>query len=78
MRYENLNERDCRRYSGIEALKLGHSGKNYIAKVLGCSRKTVAKGAVEVSKLPMRAVQERIGKVLEKSPEMGKLGTRSI
>jgi len=72
--YENLNERDRRRYSGVEALKLGHGGKNYIAKVLGCSRKTVGKGAVEVSELPMRTVQERIGKVPEKSPKIRKTG----
>ena len=72
--YETLNERDRRRYSGVEALKLGHGGKNYIAKVLGCSRKTVAKGAVEVSELPMRTVQERIGKVPEKSPKIRKTG----
>ena len=57
----NLNERDRRRYAGIEALKLGHGGQNYIAKVLGCSRRTVRKGAVEVSGLPMRAVKEKIG-----------------
>ncbi len=72
--YENLNERDRRRYSGIEALILGHGGKNYIAKVLGCSRKTVGKGAVEVSKLPMRTVQKRIGKVPEESPKIRKTG----
>ncbi len=72
--YEDLNERDRRRYSGIEALKLGHGGKNYIAKILGCSRKTVGKGAVEVSNLPMRTVQKRIGKVPEESPRIRKTG----
>ena len=61
--YESLNERDRRRYAGMEALILGHGGQDYIAKILGCSRKTVRKGAAEVAKLPMRTVQERIGKV---------------
>ena len=54
--YESLNERDRRRYAGMEALILGHGGQNYIAKILGCSRKTVRKGAVEVAKLPLRTV----------------------
>ena len=52
--YESLNERDRRRYAGIEAFKLGHGGQNYIAKILGCSRRTVRKGAGEVTGLPMR------------------------
>ena len=41
--YESLNERNRRRYAGMEALILGHGGQDYIAKVLGCSRKTVRK-----------------------------------
>ncbi|WP_286818201.1 hypothetical protein [Desulfobacter sp. UBA2225] len=68
--YEDLNERDRRRYAGIEAFKLEHGGRNYIAKILGCSRKTVGKGAVEVSMLPMRTVQKRIGKVPDESPKI--------
>ncbi len=72
--YETINERDRRRYAGIEALKLGHGGRNYIAKILGCSRKTVCKGAVEVSELPMRTVQKRIEKVPENSPKIRKIG----
>ena len=46
--YESLNERDRRRYAGVEALKLGPGGRNYIAGVLGCSRRTVSKGGREV------------------------------
>ncbi len=72
--YESLNERDRRRYAGIEAFKLGHGGQNYIAKILGCSKKTVRKGAAEVSGLPMRAVQERIGKSAAKFPKIRKSG----
>ena len=72
--YEDLNERDRRRDAGIEAFKLGHGGQNYIAKILGCSRKIVGKGAVEVSKLPMRTVQNCIGKYQRNRPKYVKWG----
>ncbi len=55
-----MNEKARRRYAGIEALKLGRGGRNYIARVLGCSRHTVSKGAREVSGLSAREVDERI------------------
>lgn len=58
--YDSLSEKDKRRYAGIEALKLGHGGQKYIAKVLGCSRGTVKKGACEVSDLPGQEVDRRI------------------
>jgi len=72
--YESLNERDRRRYAGMEALILGHGGQNYIAKILGCSRKTVRKGAAEVAKLPMRTVQALIGIVPDKRPKIRNAG----
>ena len=59
--YTSLNERDRRRYAGLEALKLGHGGQHYIARVLGCSRRTVRKGAQEVSGLSNQAVMAQIG-----------------
>jgi len=58
--YDSLNEKDRRRYAGIEALKLGRGGRNYIARVLGCSRRTVTKGAQEVSGLSEKDVSDRI------------------
>jgi hypothetical protein len=58
--YDSLNERDRRRYAGIEALKLGPGGREYIARVLGCSRRTVSKGAKEVSGLSGKEVDKRI------------------
>ena len=58
--YDSLSEKDKRRYAGIEALKLGHGGQKYIAKLLGCSRGTVKKGACEVSDLPPQEVDRRI------------------
>jgi hypothetical protein len=46
--YGTLNERDRRRYAGLEAKKLGHGGISYISEVLGCDRKTVRKGIDEI------------------------------
>lgn len=47
-----LSEKDQRRYAAVEALKLGFGGKTYIARVLGCSKKTVHNGLVELGQLP--------------------------
>jgi hypothetical protein len=58
--FESLSEKDRRRYAGIEALKYGHGGRNYIARVLGCSRRTVSKGAKDVSGLSRAATEQRI------------------
>ncbi len=58
--YDSLNERDRRRYAGMEALKLGPGGRECIARVLGCSRRTVSKGAQEVSGLSGKEVDKRI------------------
>ena len=46
--YLSLNERDRRRYAGLEANKLGHGGVLYISEILGCDRKTVSKGIDEI------------------------------
>jgi hypothetical protein len=46
--FESLNEKDRRRYAGLEASKLGHGGITYISEVLGCDRKTVSKGIAEI------------------------------
>jgi hypothetical protein len=58
--FESLSEKDRRRYAGIEALKYGHGGRNYIARVLGCSRRTVSKGATDVSGLSRAETEQRI------------------
>lgn len=49
--FETLLEKDRRRYAGIEALKLGHGGLTYIAKLLGITRKTVTKGMRQILNL---------------------------
>lgn len=46
--YRSLNERDRRRYAAVEAMKLGHGGIEYIARVLGCDSKTIVKGINEL------------------------------
>ena len=52
--YHSLNEKERRLFAGLEALRIGHGGRNYIAEVLGCSRNTVSKGACEMSNLPQK------------------------
>jgi hypothetical protein len=46
--YENLNEKDKRRYAAVEASKLGRGGQVYMEEVLGCDRNTIAKGIREL------------------------------
>ena len=46
--YRSLNERDRRRYAGLEANKLGCGGISYISRILGCDRKTVSQGVDEI------------------------------
>jgi hypothetical protein len=60
--YHSLNEKNRRHFAGLEALRFGSGGRSYIARVLGCSRNTVSKGAREVSGLPTREVEQRIRK----------------
>ena len=49
--YQTLSEKDQRRYAAIEALKLGHGGQSYIARLLGCSRTTIAEGIKDLDTL---------------------------
>jgi Rhodopirellula transposase DDE domain len=58
--YHSLNEKERRLFAGLEALRIGHGGRNYIADVLGCSRNTVSKGACEMSDLPQKQVEQFI------------------
>ena len=43
-----LNEKQRRLYAGLEALKLGHGGEQYISDLLGIDPHTVAKGRDEL------------------------------
>lgn len=71
--YGGLNEKEQRLYAGVEALKLGHGGRTYIAGLLGCSRNKVSRGAREASGLPGQAVYEQL-KDEKPSPRIRKPG----
>ena len=47
--YSSLNERDRRRYVGIECLKLGWGEMTYISQLLGCDYYTVRLGMDDLS-----------------------------
>ncbi len=49
---ETLSERDRRRFAALEAARLGHGGIEYIAEVLGCSTRTIERGADDLGQLP--------------------------
>ena len=49
--YQSLSEKDRRRFAALEAIKLGHGGTQYIAKVLGCDPQTVRGGMRELKQL---------------------------
>ena len=42
--YTSLSEKDRRRYTAIEAVKLSHSGISYIGRVLNCDDHTIKSG----------------------------------
>ena len=46
--YDSLRERDRRRYTAVEAAKLGHGGIEYISRVLGCDPQTIRHGISEM------------------------------
>jgi len=56
--YESLNEKDRRRYAGIETMKLGHGGQKYICEIMRCDAETVKRGTEEI-KSEIRA-EERV------------------
>jgi hypothetical protein len=50
--YESLSEKDRRRFAVLEAKRLGYGGITYIARVLGCSERTIERGWDELDLLP--------------------------
>ena len=75
--FQTLGEKEKRRYAAIEAIKLPHGGIQYIAEVLGCSRRTVERGIEELDELPddpAAGAQRRPGggrkKATEENPEL--------
>lgn len=58
--FETLSEKDKRRFSALEAARLGRGGTLYIAGVLGCSRRMIGRGAAELKLLPEDAAEGRV------------------
>jgi hypothetical protein len=52
--YEGLAEDQKRKYIATEADKLGHGGDQYIAKILGCSIKTIQRGKEELEEYRLK------------------------
>jgi hypothetical protein len=46
-----LTEKDRRRFAAVEAKQRGHGGIRYIARVIGCSEKTIERGLAELNEL---------------------------
>ena len=53
--WQTLSEKDRRRFAALEAARLGHGGVEYIAEVLGCSTRTIERGATELDQLAQRS-----------------------
>jgi hypothetical protein len=56
-----LSEKDRRRYAAVEALKLGHGGIDYIARLLGCDPKTIRQGMQDLEQ-PQDPAADRVRK----------------
>lgn len=50
--WQTFSEKDRRRFAALEAVRLGRGGIEYIAEVLGCSTRTIERGAQELDQLP--------------------------
>ena len=50
--WQTLSEKDRRRFAALEVARLGHGGVQYIGEVLGCSTRTIERGAAELHQLP--------------------------
>ena len=55
-----LSEKDRRRFAAIEARRMGYGGIGYMAGVLGCSRRTIARGIDELDRLSSDPAAGRI------------------
>lgn len=60
--YGSLSEKDRRRYAAVEAAKLGHGGKAYLAGLFGCDPDTIAAGERDVEQLPSDVAEDRVRK----------------
>jgi len=49
--YHTLSEKDARRFAAIQSKCLGRGGVPYLAKLLGCSTRTIERGVAELDQL---------------------------
>lgn len=75
--FSQLSEKDRRLYAGLESQKLPRSGQKYLAALLGCSPKTIRRGAQELADKKLLPETERIRhtgggrkRILDKHPEL--------
>jgi hypothetical protein len=71
--WQTLSEKDRRRFAALEAVRLGRGGIGYVAEVLGCSTRTIERGAAELDDLPNDPAAGRVrrpggGRKKESSP----------
>ncbi len=60
--YRSLSEKDRRRYAAVEAVKVGHGGISYVAKLFGCDPETVRHGEEDLGQLPEDEAEGRVRK----------------
>ena len=60
--YRSLSEKDRRRYAAVEAVKVGHGGISYVAKLFGCDPETVRHGEEDLGQLPEDEAAGRVRK----------------
>lgn len=60
--FQSLSEKDRRRYAAVEAVKLGHGGTAYIARLFGCKVDTIERGKQDVGQLPEDEAADRVRK----------------
>ena len=71
--WQTLSEKDRRRFGALEAARLGRGGIEYVANVLGCSKRTIERGLTELDELPHDPAAGRVrrpggGRKKESSP----------
>jgi len=58
--YDTLSEKDQRRFAAVQARQLGYGSVQYIATVVGCSRRTIERGLAELDELPHDPAARRV------------------
>lgn len=58
--FDSLSEKDQRRYAAAEAIKIGHGGTAYVARLFDCSPEKVEHGMRDLEQLPQDAAGQRV------------------